>query len=123
MNPPEHLGKVIQRWEERRQEWSRLRVQVDGAALAKEVVADLEHIAEADNSEELTLSAAAALSGYSRDHLARLIREGAIRNAGKRGKPRIYRIDLPIRPASRVAALDGGRYDPITDARFLRVRR
>ena len=50
--------------------------------------------------ERLTLAEASLRSGYSQDHLALLIREGRIPNAGRRGSPRIRAIDLPVRPAS-----------------------
>ena len=72
--------------------------------------------------DDLTLAEAAQESGYSVDHLERLVREGKISNAGRRGKPMIRRSDLPIRPRK----LDGPRlpaYDPVTDARSLGSRR
>jgi hypothetical protein len=123
MNRPEHISEVIQRWTDRQTEWSRLHVQVDGAALAGEIVADLEKIAESDRGDELTLTAASALSGYSTDHLSRLIRDGSIPNAGRRGSPRIRRADLPIRPKGSLAKLNGIAYNAVTDARSLGVRR
>jgi len=43
----------------------------------------------------LDLRAAAAESGYSTDHLARLLRDGKLRNAGRSRSPRIRRADLP----------------------------
>ena len=43
----------------------------------------------------LTLQEAADLSGYSADHLGRLVREGKIPNAGRPKAPRIARRDLP----------------------------
>ena len=45
----------------------------------------------------LTLAEAAEESGYSVDHLSRLLREGKIQNAGRRGAPRIAARDLPRR--------------------------
>ncbi len=124
MSQPVHIGEVIARWQQRRDEWSRLHVQVDGAALAGEIVADLEKIAETDSSDELTLTAAANLSGYTTDHLSRMIREGTIHNAGRKGSPRIRRSDLPIRPRDSLAKTNGQRYDAVTDARLsLGVRR
>lgn len=117
------INEVIQRWVDRQQEWSKLHVQVDGAALAGEIVADLEKLAESNGSDELTLAAASSLSGYSTDHLSRLIREGSVPNAGKKGSPRIRRADLPIRPKRDIATARNTRYNPITDARSLGVRR
>ncbi len=45
--------------------------------------------------EPLTLSQAAAENGYSADHLARLIREGRLPNAGRKHRPLVRRCDLP----------------------------
>ena len=42
-----------------------------------------------------SLVEAARESGYSADHLGRLVRDGKIPNAGRRGAPRIARRDLP----------------------------
>jgi hypothetical protein len=89
---------------------------------------ELEAALRQQEVEELSLSAAARESGYTRDHLSRLIREGKIPNAGRRNAPRIRRADLPRKPAARprgggVAAPDGQRYDPVADARALQGRR
>ena len=43
----------------------------------------------------LTLTEAARESGYSREHLGRLVRDGKIPNAGRPGAPRIARRHLP----------------------------
>ena len=48
-----------------------------------------------ENHEALTLQQAADESGYSPDHLGRLVREGKIPNAGRPNAPRIARRDLP----------------------------
>ena len=75
--------------------------------------------------ERLTLAQASARSGYSQDHLARLIREGRLPNAGRRGSPRIRAGDLPVRPASRhqitdIVVSERSRvYDPVADARAI----
>ena len=42
-----------------------------------------------------SLVEAARESGYSADHLGRLVRDGKIPNAGRPGAPRIARNDLP----------------------------
>ena len=43
----------------------------------------------------LSLTEAARESGYSADHLGRLVRDGKIPNAGRPGAPRIARRHLP----------------------------
>ncbi|HEX2211760.1 MAG TPA: hypothetical protein VHG93_29000 [Longimicrobium sp.] len=47
--------------------------------------------------ELLSLSRAAQESGYSADHLSRMMREGRILNSGRRSKPLIRRKDLPVK--------------------------
>ena len=51
--------------------------------------------------ELLSLHRAAHESGYSADHLGRMIREGRIPNSGRKAKPLIRRKDLPVK-ASRM---------------------
>ncbi len=62
------------------------------------------------------LQEAATLSGYSADHLGRLIREGKIPNAGRPGAPRIAHKDLPRKPPSVV---DVGSGCEITNAQIV----
>ena len=91
--------------------------------------AQFERAVENGADEKLTLAQASARSGYSQDHLARLIREGRLPNAGRRGSPRIRAGDLPVRPASRhqiteIVVSDRSRvYDPVADARAIGNRR
>lgn len=61
--------------------------------------------------ELLDLRQASIESGYSADHLGRLVRDGKLPNAGRRNAPRIRRADLPRRPeqvASAAKDADGG---------------
>ena len=60
--------------------------------------AALEEALVSEGEAALTLQEAADESGYSTDHIGRLIREGKIPNAGRPGAPRIARGDLPIKP-------------------------
>lgn len=89
---------------------------------------ELERVLQLEAEEVLTLAVAATESGYTTDHLSRLIREGKIPNAGRPHAPRIRRSDLSRKPSARrqgapVAASDGPRYDPVADARALLGRR
>lgn len=80
----------------RRQAEQLRRFGADQAANALEVVAgDLTEWLSELSDETLSLKEAAAESGYTADHLGRLIREGKIRNAGRPNAPRIRRADLP----------------------------
>jgi hypothetical protein len=52
----------------------------------------------ANDDELLSLQQAADESGYTPDHLGRLLREGKIPNAGRKARPLIRRSDLPAKP-------------------------
>ena len=52
-------------------------------------------------TEALSLQQAAQESGYSVDHLGRLVREGVIANAGEEYAPRIRRYQMPRKPAHK----------------------
>ena len=60
---------------------------------------ELEAALEEQNDDLLTLNQAAALSGYSADHLGRLVRSGRLPNHGERHAPRIRKQDLPRKPS------------------------
>lgn len=79
------------------------------------MAADLESALREMEQEALPLAEAAAESGYSGDHLGRLVREGVIPNAGRKHAPRICRSDLP----RRIARKSSEAYDARTDARDL----
>jgi hypothetical protein len=69
-----------------------------------------EALAEAGDTP-LTLTEAAAESGYTAEHLRRLVRENRIPNAGRKHAPRIRRADLPrkagdLTPGIRPLQLD-----------------
>jgi len=75
-----------------------LRPYVPAAALAYDRAAEaLDGALEAEQDARLTLREAARESGFSADHLGRLVREGRIPNAGRAHAPRIRRADLPRR--------------------------
>ena len=76
-------------------------------ARALESCADeLTEALRATSEELLTLRRAAAESGYSVDHIARLLRERKIPNAGEKSRPRVRRSDLPMRPRKPVENRD-----------------
>src|SRR3954453_23038027 len=84
------LAELRLAWTERRDEWRRLGVSVDGAKLCEEVLADLGAL-DASGEQALSLVEAAAECGYSADPLGRLVRSGAIPNAGRENAPKIRR--------------------------------
>lgn len=83
----------------------------------------MEHAIAVRADERLTLDEAALRSGYSADHLARLIRDGRLPNAGRHGAPRVRAGDLPVRAPRAVVADRPAAYDPIADARAIGSRR
>jgi hypothetical protein len=124
--------EFLTRWRARREELRILDALVDGAALIDQLLIDVEDLLADEAEVELTLTAAAARSGYSRGHLARLVRQHRIPNSGKRGAPRVRLGDLPIRPGATIASQTRANddddppsacYDPRTDARSLASRR
>jgi hypothetical protein len=65
-------------------------------AVALERCADeLEDTLRERDETTFSLVEAARESGYTADHLGRLVRDGRIPNAGRPGAPRIARRDLP----------------------------
>lgn len=70
----------------------------DQAEVLEACAEALEALQGTEANRALTLSEAAEESGYSADHLGRLVRQGKIPNAGRRGAPRIRRADLHGRP-------------------------
>ncbi len=110
------------KWHGRLTILEQLDAQVDGAALCREVLQDFNGVLASETEDLLTLRQAAAVSGYSEDHLGRLVRDGAIPNAGRPRAPRIRSADLPRRP-TRIATRERSAYDADADARMLASRR
>jgi hypothetical protein len=89
------------------------------AAARERCATELENCLNVQSSEPLSISAAALASGYTQEHLRRLLRENPGMNAGRNGKPLIRRGDLPLKT---VAARNAEKYDPVADARSLMSR-
>jgi hypothetical protein len=99
----------------RRDELARLDARIDPIPLLDEVLAALREIAE-PVEPLFTLRDAAAQCGFSEDHLGRLIREGRLRNWGRRHAPRVRLAECPRRavastpqPVRDIAARRSGR--------------
>jgi hypothetical protein len=91
------LDELRQKLAHRRDEWRRLGVSVNGAALLEEIMADLDAIAVA-TTDAISLREAHLIGGYSVDHLQRLVRSGKLANVGRKNRPRLRRADVPIKP-------------------------
>jgi hypothetical protein len=75
------------------------------AATTKEACAEELDAYETEHGlEALTLTQAAAESGYSAAHIARMLESGRLPNAGEKYAPRICRKDLPKKPPKAPAA-------------------
>ena len=48
--------------------------------------------------DTVSIKEAAALGGFSADHIQRLVASGRIENVGRKGRPRIRREDVPTKP-------------------------
>ncbi len=65
------------------------------AVAMERCAAELEDTLVQRDETTFSLVEASRESGYSSDHLGRLVRDGKIPNAGRPGAPRIARRDLP----------------------------
>jgi hypothetical protein len=124
-SPASPLEELRAKWRARRDEFARFQASVDGATLCDQLLADLEGALSQRCDEMLTLRAAADLSGYTVDHLARLIRQGKLPNAGRKHAPRVHRADLPHKARNDAARRMADSYNAAADARSLagRLRR
>ena len=93
---------LVSKYRRRKAEFAGVGAQVDGAAICGEILSDLELLWVTEEDGRLTLAQAAQRSGYSKDHLARMVRQGKIpdlRAPGSKGRILIRAADLPSRPA------------------------
>ena len=75
------------------------------AVAIESCAAQLEEALRNRDEATLTLTDAARESGYSADHLGRLVRDGKIPNAGRPGAPRIARRHLPRKTGTATSRL------------------
>jgi hypothetical protein len=94
---PDTIASLTARWRDEATLLRRRGAEAQ-AALLESCADDLEAANREADLEALTLQEAAQESGYSVDHLGRLVREGRIPNAGQGWGPRIRRCDLPRKP-------------------------
>lgn len=92
---PPGPAALAARWREDAQVLRRYGV-TSRARLLEQMAAELEASTAADATATVTLSIAAELSGFTRAHLRRLIREGKLVTAGTEGRePQVRLSDLP----------------------------
>jgi hypothetical protein len=102
------LRQLAESW---RTEAGRLRqFEAHGQAAACEQLADeLEATLASWDVTHLTVREASEQSGYSEEHLRRLVRQGQIPNAGRPNSPRIFLRDLPRKPPQKDVLQPPGR--------------
>lgn len=98
------LQACVAKWSGEAETLRRLGAQVDGAKLIEAILTDIQAAGRAEAAEALTLAAAARESGYSAEHLGKLLRTGTLPNSGRKNAPRILRRHLPYKPSLRGAA-------------------
>jgi hypothetical protein len=96
---------------------------VNGALIVRQIVSSLRHIRETVLAETMSLTEAAERTGYSANHLGRLVRQGKLPNAGRKNAPRVRLRDLTLEVKPKLADKSVRLYDPLSDAQSLRVRR
>ena len=95
--------EFIAKWEARAREYEQVGAQMSGATLSRTFVEDLACLRAATENRVLSLTEAAASSGYSAAHLARLVKQGKLRTLRppeSRGRLSFRQGDLPRKPGS-----------------------
>ena len=99
MNDPTSVRKLPATWRKRAKALRRYGGETPATAIER-CADDLETTIRERDETTLSLVEAARESGYSRDHLGRLVRDGKIPNAGRPNAPRIARRHLPLKAPS-----------------------
>jgi hypothetical protein len=118
--PPTTITELTTAWREQAKELERYQAHAQAATLQL-CAAQLDETARRIDDGVLSLADASRRSGYSADHLSKLVATNRIPNAGRKGKPLIRVRDLP-KKASPLVRDAAPAYDPIADAQSLRSR-
>lgn len=73
------------------------------------LIAEMEQFLSERDEELLTLSQAEQQSGYSYEHLRKLVASGVVPNHGRKGSPLIRRSELPRKPAPPITVYDAAK--------------
>jgi len=121
------LESLVKRWYAKAELFAEHKCQ-DVAATYRRVGDELERDLREWEDERLTIQEAAAESGYSTEHLRRLVRDGKLdgeRAPGGKSRMRLRRGGLPTKPSEghkEVAENQTSTYDPEEDARSIAQR-
>ncbi len=86
------------KWSTRRVEWEKLGVLLSAAKLCEEFTADFENVLTSQDEAVVNTNEAAVMTGYSRERLLGLYRQGRLQGH-KKGKHVFFRAgDLPRKP-------------------------
>lgn len=88
------LQELSSRWREQASLLRQHRLERDAAWL-EDRADELERALTESETELVSLAEAARISGYSADHLGRLVRDGKLANLGRPQAPRVRTRDLP----------------------------
>src|SRR5690348_11147820 len=83
-------------WRRRASELEKIQAVVPAAVLLRECANQLDDTLQSE-ADSVSLKEAAALGGFTSDHIQRLVAKGQLENVGRKGKPRIRRVDVPIK--------------------------
>ncbi len=86
------------KWSARRAEWEKFGVLLSAGKLCEEFMTDCENVLTSEDEAVLNTNEAAVMTGYSRERLLGLYRQGKLRGH-KKGKNVFFRAgDLPRKP-------------------------
>jgi hypothetical protein len=107
------LNELRAKWAARAAEFETLGVMVSASMLCRAILDDLESLPAGSEEVMLSIAEASTYSGYSQDHLARLVRQGklrTLRESGSRGRYVFRQGDLPQKP-SGTHPIDAGVHE------------
>jgi len=86
------------KWSARRAEWEKFGALLSAAKVCEEFIADFENVLTSQDEAVVNTNEAAVMTGYSRERLLGLYRQGKLRGH-KKGKHVFFRAgDLPRKP-------------------------
>src|SRR6266516_3864872 len=90
--------EVRAKWSARRAEWEKFGALLSAAKVCEEFIADFENVLTSQDEAVVNTNEAAVMTGYSRERLLGLYRQGKLRGH-KKGKHVFFRAgDLPRKP-------------------------
>lgn len=113
------LAQIVERWEVRRDDYKRVGASINGALVCQEFLTDLSLVEAAELEPAFKVRAAASRTGYSEDHLGRLVRQGKIPNVGRPGAPLVRLSDIPTKDGALPNSLSDSRLSPTDIARVV----